>query len=319
MTSLVDCTTLSAALLLLPAAAVTADSTDTGQVVLQLKFTPNETVHYQTELRSRSGPASAAAGQANGTVGSTSFAEKVVQEVKVRRIDKGAITMDLLTSGQKALPGQPAIFPTDGRPVTLTYDSLGKLTAVRRAGDSTAAAPMLGPVVGPGLLSLQGLSLPGKPVRVGESWSSKFTLPALIGGGAMTAKGTLTRIAMVDKYRVAKLHVVRSTPILAYVDAAVQPTLRAESAAGTFKGAVTVTDDIDFAITEGRVIRASSRSNMEVSLFVGKPTPPARPGKGRKSAAPVPPASPPQPAMKMAVRTEVDSTLLEEKRVPGAP
>jgi len=309
-----------------------ADSVETGQLLLRLKFKPGDSLKYQTNMQlgftlpmpTGAKPAAVKSGDAANSLGGTTFAVNATQDIRVRRAGaEGGGDLDVTTTGQNSLPGQPPILSNDTRPVLMTYDALGKLTDIRRQGETASGNPMFSAMLGQGLLSMQGVILPLKAVKVGETWTQKMQIPGVTGGGSSTIKTTLARVETINKYRTARLHVVITTPVNAYLDAALQPVAKPSGAASTMTGTAVVTDDINFAIAEGRVVRSSSKGVTTMSVAIGKPTIPAAPAKTkRKSGAKAAPA-PTAPVktgqtLQMTVRTDIETNLVEPaKKIPG--
>jgi hypothetical protein len=305
-----------------PPFSVQADSTDTDQLVLTLKFKPGDALKYQTNMQlgftlpapasSRPSPPQKPGSSGGGALGGTTFTINAVQDVSVRRAGaNGGGDLDVTTTGQNSLPGQPPILSNDTRPVIMTYDAQGKLTNIRRQSETASGNPMFGAMLGQGLLCMQGVILPTKPVRIGETWTQKVQIPGLTGSGFSTIKTTLARVEYVNKYRTARLHVVINTPVSAFLDAALQPTTRQAEAASTMNGTAVVTDDINFAIAEGRVLRSVGKGVTTMTVTVGKPVAPDKPNKRpRKGAAPATPAKAPQ-VLTMTVHTDIESNLVE--------
>lgn len=156
-----------------------ADSTDTGQIVLQMKFAPGEVEKYQTVMQlgftlptpvSSSKTTTVKPSSVSGALGGTTFTVNATQAIKVRSVAaNGAGEIDVTTTGQNSLPGQPPLLANDTRPVIMTYDALGKLTGIRRQSETASTNPMFGAMLGQGLLSMQGVVLPAKPVWIGET------------------------------------------------------------------------------------------------------------------------------------------------------
>ena len=234
----------------------------------------------------------------------------------------GGGDLDVTTTGQNSLPGQPPILSNDTRPVLMSYDAQSKLTGIRRQAETASANPMFASMLGQGLLGLQGLVLPAKPVKIGESWTQQVQIPGVTGSGSSSIKTTLVRVENVDKYRTARLHVVITTPVTAYLDAALQPVAKAGAAAATMTGTAVVTDEINFAIAEGRVVRSVSKGLTTLSVAVGRPVAPESPSrKRRKKGAPAPAEPPARPGqtLKMTTRTEIETRLVEPtKKLPGS-
>ena len=316
-------TAMAAVGALCAAASLRADSTDTGQLGLLVKFKQGEALKYQTNMQlgftlpgaavSQPAPGSSNSA-AGGSLGGTRFDVNASQEVVARR---GAVAgggdIDVTTTGQNSLPGQPPILNNDTRPVIMTYDAQGKLLGIRRQKEPASANAMFGSMLGQGLLCMQGVMLPARPVKIGETWTTQ--VPGVNGASASTVKSTLVRVEYLNKYRTAHLHVVSTIPVSAYLDAALQPTARATDAACTSNGTAVVTNEINFAIAEGRVIRSIGQGVMNMTVLVGKPTVPEKPAKRKKGAPAVaaPPAvAPKKPqTLKMTVRMDIDTNLVE--------
>ena len=162
---------------------------------------------------------------------------------------------------------------------------------------------------------MQGVILPAKPVRIGETWTQEIKIPGVTGGGASKIKTTLTRVEYLNKYRTARLHVVITTPVNAYLDAALQPTTQQAEAASTMNGTALVTNDINFAIAEGEVVRSVGKGVTTMTVAVGKPTIPDKPTakRAKKGGAPAPAAAAAKPAqmLRMIVRTDIETNLVE--------
>ena len=332
--SLLAAATVGICALNLPHAA-SADAVDTGQLVLLMKFRPGEALKYQTNMLlgfTLPAPAvvkspSAQKRQAtNSSVGGTTFTVNAVQDIVVRRAaPTGGGDLDVTTTGQNSLPGQPPILSNDTRPALMSYDAQGKLLGIRRQGESAASNPMIGAMLGQGLLSMQGVILPTKPVKIGETWTQQVKIPGITGNGSSTIKTTLVRIENINKYRTARLHVVITTPVSAYLDAALQPAEKASGAASTMTGTAVVTNDVNFAIAEGRVVKSISKGQTTMSVAIGKPAAPAPAAstKRRRSGtptapAPIVPAAKPSQVLQMTVRTDMETNLLEQPRkLPG--
>lgn len=308
--------------------AAAGDSTDTGQLVLQMRFKPGDTFKYQTNMQlgftlpmpagSQPAPTQTNSG-AGDSLGGTTFSINAVQEVKVRQAGaNGGGDIDVTTTGQNSLPGQPPVLSNDTRPVLMSYDARGKLTNIRRQGETASTNPMFSAMLGNGLLSMQGVILPAKPVRIGETWVEHIQLPGITGSGSSTIKTTLARVETINKYRTARLHVVITTPVSAYLDAALQPVAKPAGAASTMNGTAVVTDDINFAIAEGRVIKSVSKGVTTMTVAVGKPSPDAPKLRKRKKGAAAVIAVPAKSAqmLKMVVHTDIETNLVEPSKKP---
>lgn len=311
---------------------VSADAVDTGQLVLQLRFKPGEALKYQTNMLlgftmpmpAGTQPAPLKNNPSSGnSLGGTNFSVNAVQDIKVRRAGpNGGGDLDVTTTGQNSLPGQPPIISNDTRPVIMSYDAQGKLTGLKRQAETASSNPMFSAMLGQGLLNMQGVILPAKPVKIGETWTEKIQIPGITGSGASTIKTTLVRVENLSKYRTARLHIVITTPVSAYLDAALQPVDKPSGAASTMTGTAIVTNDVNFAIAEGKVVKSISRGLTTMAVAIGKPTPPAAPAKKRKKgAAPTPVIAPANPAQlyKMSVHTDIETNLVEQPRkLPGS-
>jgi hypothetical protein len=206
----------------------------------------------------------------------------------------------------------------------MTYDALGKLTDIKRQGETASGNPMFSAMLGQGLLSMQGVILPQKAVKIGETWTQKLQIPGVTGSGSSTIKTTLARIETINKYRTARLHVVITTPVNAYLDAALQPVAKPSGAASTMTGTAVVTNDINFAIAEGKVVHSTSKGVTTMNVAIGKPTVPDRPAPTRRKAGVktvAPPAAAPVKTgqtLQMTVHTDIETNLLEPtKKIPG--
>jgi|SRR5579872_5870261 len=304
-----------------------ADAVDTGQLVLQVKFKPGEALKYQAKMQfgirlpPQLGGAAPSQNGSGEAMGGATIAVNATQDVKVRRAGAtGGGDLDVTTTGQNSLPGQPSVLPNDIKPALMSYDGQGKLLSVKRESETASSNPMYGAMLGRGLYSMQGLALPAKPIKVGETWSQSVQVQDIPGKPSSTIKGTLVRMENIGKYRTARLHLVVTTPVKGYLDAALQPTDRPADAASTMTGTSVVTDDIDFAVAEGLVVRSSSRGITTMSVAIGKPTPPAATPKRKKGAAPAPAALPAKPSqiLTMTVRSDLETELIEPgKKGPG--
>ena len=315
-----------------PHRAAFGDTVDTGQVVLTMRFKPAETIKYQTNLvlgftlpspgGSQTAPHSTG-GDASGALGGTNFTVNAVQDVKVRQANAaGGGVLDVTTTGQNSLPGQPPVLSNDTRPAIMTYDAQGKLLSVKRQSETASSNPMFSAMLGQGLLCMQGVILPTKPVRAGETWTQQMQIPGITGNGSSTIKTTLVRLENIGKYRTARLHVVITTPVSAYLDAALQPAPKGAVTATKMTGTAVVTDDVNFALAEGRVIRSVSKGVTNMAVSIGKqpiqdPTPAKKRKKGAAQPAKTP--APPVPSLKMTVHSDMETNLLEPgRKVPGS-
>ena len=187
-----------------PPGAAQADAVDTGQLVLVMKFKPGETLKYQTNMvlgftlpmPAGSQPPPPKNSSATGSsLGGTTFTVNAVQDIRVRRAGPGGGgDLDVTTTGQNSLPGQPPVLSNDTRPAIMSYDPQGKLTGIKRQGETASSNPMFSAMLGQGLLSMQGVILPPKPVRIGETWTQHVQIPGITGNGSSTIKTTLVRI-----------------------------------------------------------------------------------------------------------------------------
>jgi hypothetical protein len=111
-----------------------------------------------------------------------------------------------------------------------------------------------------------------------------------------------------------------TTPVSAYLDAALQPVAKPSGAASAMTGTASVVNEINFAIPEGRVIRSSSKGTTAMTVTIGKPVAPEAPPKRRKKGTA--PAAVPvtQPkggqALKMTVHTDILTNLVEPAKKP---
>ncbi len=298
------------------------DTPDAAAHLLQMKFRAGDTFKYQTNMQlgftlptpANSKPASP---PAVGSAG-PSFTVTAVQEVRVRQVDSGGGgELDVTTTGQNTIPGQPQILTNDTRPVLMTYDAQGTLISIKRPTEVASGNPMFSAMLGQGLLSMQGVILPKKPVHVGQTWTDQMKIPGVTGAASSTIKTTLVRVENIGKYRTARLHVVISTPVSAYLDAALQPTQKASAAVSAMTGTALVTDEVDFAIAEGRVVRSVSRGVTTMNVAIGKPMLPhtAEPVRARRKINGAASTAPPTPqtgqALKVTVHTEIETNLVE--------
>ena len=91
-------------------------------------------------------------------------------------------------------------------------------------------------------------------------------------------------------------------------------------------GTAVVTNDVNFAIAEGKVVKSISKGLTTMSVAIGKPAAPVaappkrrRPGSAPTGApAPATPPAKPSQVLQMTVHTDMETNLLEQARkLPG--
>jgi hypothetical protein len=304
------CRTLSgAALLLLPFAA--GGQGDNSPVALRLKFKPGEVSKYQTNaqfvislpMQSKPTP-----GSRSGNAATVPSQLSMVQQVKVNKVlpnGDGELSITTLST-QSSMGGQPGgISTTPSKPIVMTYSPHGNAVAVHNAPSGGVAGEfMFSSLLGSGAVNMSGLYLPTNPVKPGDTWTQKVTLPSM--ANSATIKATFQKVETVGRYRTAHIHTLLSMPVNAMLDINLKPTRQAAKAQSTANGTVSMTFDTNFAIAEGKVIRSAGNGNASLSIHMRQPA--SKPANGKPGAARPDPL--PQ-ALNLTVKTTIGTNLIE--------
>lgn len=207
----------------------------------------------------------------------------------------GEVELEVTTLGQTAIQTNQPLYPGVQKPAMVKIDNQG-----RRLGNP-ALAPWLSGTIGGGLLGLQGVALPTKPIRIGEQWTTLVPVPDSRSGETVTVKTTLTSIETIGRYRVARLKVTMYRPLRGALDAGLKPVSQPRKETATMVGNSFVTGEAVFAIAEGRTIQSTLNTTTNLRVTHLAPT-----GK----SAPKPTESAP-PVMRMEIRSQITTTLNE--------
>ncbi len=253
------------ALLALPMTA----SAQSGPYNLTMKFKPGEVSKYLTTMQMTI--TIPMPGQPNP------FAQRsdvsLLQQVKVSKKlpNGGGETETVVLKTQGTRDGQPFNPPANAAPIVTVYDARGNVVATRGLPKSAPGMPSLDTLLGPGGLKTAGAYLPPRPVRPGDTWTQKVAIGTL--GASGIAKSSFVRLENIGAFKTARIHTVVALPIRIMMDAAQQPTQKANLAAMTVSGTVKITTDSNFAISEGKTVRSASAGGATMIITPRKGTP----------------------------------------------
>ena len=172
-----------------------------------------------------------------------------------------------------------------------------------------------GGLVGSGALNLQRVYLPTKPVRLGESWTTKVTIAGLPGAGTGSAKSTLVRLEPVGRYQTARIRAILNAPLKLYLTADSRTTTNPKLSAQTVTGTLNMTFDSNLALAEGKVVRSGGSGTAVMNLtptvqpkFAPKPTVKSANGKVKPTTKP---ATSPTPPIRVTLILRVGNNLIE--------
>jgi hypothetical protein len=298
---------LCLAVLLLPLAVF--GQSGGGPFTLRMKFTPGEVTKLQTKVQLDTNvplPGKA-----------TPMTQKMVldmlQQVKVLKAlpDGGGVTETTILNSSGMMNGQPIHIPTD-QPITTTLDARGNALSVKGLSNSAPGMAVLNNIFNSGGLKTTGSYLPVKPVRIGDTWTEKISLPGFSGSGYAVSQ--LVRLEKVGHFQTARIHSRIALPLKMMLDAAQKPTMQESQAVGTMSGTLNMIMDSNFAITEGKSARSAGSGSMAMTITFKTPTPGGKSGAskappaGSKSGASA--ANVPAP-VKLDIKIQVGNNLVE--------
>jgi hypothetical protein len=304
---------------LMATGAVAADQPTGPTFDLSLKFKAGEVSRYRLAVQVQ------ARLPAMGVQPSASVYDvnvDLVEQEKVVRVlpDGGEIAVSTL-SGQGTTNGAPFTPAADKRPVLITFSTRGDLVAVKDLPSANSGVPMLSNMFGSGALSMNGVFLPDKPVRIGDIWSKKVHIAGLTGSGQATVKATLVKTEEVGHYKTAVIHTVLSAPLRTMIDSTYQPTTETRRAISIVTGTFNMAYDTNLAIAEGKVIRATGSGEVIVLIQPNTPTAPlpasGKPNSPNKSKGTVvangkaAPATNAVTSTKMVMELHMGNTLIQ--------
>lgn len=261
---------------------VAAAALPAGPLSLRMKFKPGEISRYRMSVLVMT----QVPGMNNSPDAGYNVSADLIEQIQVTHaLSNGGGELAVSTvSGNGIINGQPFTSPPTPHPALISFDARGNVTGAKDLPTS-ASVPMLANVFGSGALSMQGVYLPIKPVKPGDSWTQKVKITGITGGSLATVKATLVRLEPVGRFRTARIHAVLSTPLNTRLDAHLQPTDRASSTVMTLTGQFSIIYDSNFALDEGKVVR--SAGNGSASILIRQIT--KQPATGH----PLKPGSPP--------------------------
>src|SRR5262249_28480329 len=129
----------------------------------------------------------------------------ILQQVKVLRTlpNGGGETETTVLSSSGVLNGKPINVPTN-QPITMTQDSRGNTLSVKGLSNNTPGLSVLNNIFNSGGLKTTSSYLPTGPVKVGDTWKEKVSLPGFSGSGYAISK--LIRLEKVGHFQTARIH-----------------------------------------------------------------------------------------------------------------
>jgi hypothetical protein len=185
----------------------------------------------------------------------------------------------LVTIGTEIRQSQVAghtVAPPPGGSFTIAYDSLGEIVSAKGlASGSAPSNPMTSLAAVNGIMSF---NLPGRPVRVGDVWEAQARVPGL--GLTGVARSRLLNVEQIGKYKCARIRMYTTLPIRLLLGSGRSPgsVNKASKAVAVVTGTETITTDMDFAVEEGKLVRAADAGQFTIHV-----RPPA--GSAAKGAA----------------------------------
>src|SRR5439155_20233789 len=129
----------------------------------------------------------------------------------------------MTTKNQQATTnGQPMAVPNTP-PMTMTYDATGKVLSAKGLSKNDPATSMMGSAFSSGGLAGLGNFLPTHPVKVGDTWTPKVTLPSALGNSSGTMKATFVGIQTIGQYKTAHFKTTMSMPLTIPMNVQGQP------------------------------------------------------------------------------------------------
>jgi hypothetical protein len=274
------------ALFLLPPGAQ-AGQGGNGPVTLLMKYRQGEVLKYQMNM------SMSMAMQMPGQPGQPPqpMNSSMIIEMKVMKaLPGGGAEVEETMHNQQGSGRVPPM-----KPFTMTFDAHGKVLSMKglKANDPVTKA-MQQSMASNGTQAY----LPSRPVKVGESWTQKVTVPAgPMGTMSGTMKCTLVKVENVGKYRTAHIKTVMPIPISSMMNAQGQPTKQANQAVMSMSGSGTVVSDTYFAIAEGRMVQTTGTTNFSMKM---------KSAKSPASKTPKNPAGPQEMSMTMNMKMSMN-------------
>ena len=264
------------ALLLLPVAASAqteekkADKpADDTAYTLRLKFKKDDVNRYKSVMKL----ATKLPGIDEGQAKDTAMTMRSISVQKTKSVaDNGSAEIEVTTANAKMQEGDKTTDVPAVPALTMQETTLGKILSSKSASQSANPTTdlMIKMLGADGITSIPAF-LPENPVKVGDKWSQKITLPGGLSGGEGTVDCTFVRVENVAGAQTALIHLVLKAPIAMMLDTAFQPTQIENNAIAVMSGPMSSTMDINFAIEAGKIVRRVS--DLDTTLGV-------KPGKG---------------------------------------
>ncbi len=280
---------------------------DNGPFPLRMKFAPDEVARYQTSAQMKVVITAPNQPQPVSQVTNMSM----VEERKVQKVAPDG-SGEIATTLTNVLVNGDTIAEQRIPPITMRITPQGKLITLQGAKATNPMGDMLGSAFGSNGMGGVGvyLRLPPTPVKPGDTWTQPVSLPQFSGVG--TVKCTFVSLETIGHYRTARIRTVTVLPLSLMMDADSQPTRTASQAKMTMTGKLQMTGVNNFAIAEGKLIRAAG--NGTITLSMKHKLPPgksASPSHAPSSRAPAshkatPPPPPPYPVWRVSLEIGMD-------------
>ncbi len=265
--------------------AVGTTAQNGGLYSLKMKFVPGTVNRYQTNAQIIT---KIPLGEGSQPITNTLDVD-LLQSVRIEKVTpKGGGEVATTTqSGRILMNGKSVMTPDTNEVIRTTYDAQGNLVKVSGLKQNQGGGGAFGGLVGSGALNLQRVYLPVKPVKIGESWTTKVVIAGLPGAGLGVAKATLVRLEPVGRYSTARIHATLTAPLKLYLTSDSHTTTDPKRGAQTVSGTLNMIFDSNFALAEGKVVRSGGSGSALVNLTpISRPArPAAKSGKTRPVSA----------------------------------
>ncbi|MCX7969371.1 MAG: hypothetical protein N3B10_12930 [Armatimonadetes bacterium] len=266
-------------------AFVFAGSAQEREVTLRFKFSPKQIRIYEHQFSGESTMTMQPPGQQE--VSFTSKVQgKLTQRERIDEVDKegkAAVTMTVsgdLRFEMSGLPGGPEPPPEMNlEPLSLRFkiDPLGKVSELTLDPSEFRDRP---PVPAPASLlqmhgtSWQGLALPEKPVKVGDSWDVSLKVEVKVEDRKVEVeikgKAKLVGFEKVDERECAVIEVNANLPDTGKIIPQLVPPEMRENISAKFEGQTASKFWLDVA--NGLVVKAETKGNIKISMTFKTPT-----------------------------------------------
>lgn len=267
------------------AALVSAVSVQEQAVVLRLKFSPKQIRVYEHQFSGESTMTMKPPGQQETSL-TSKVQGKLTHRERVDEVDKnGVATVTMTLSGNmkfetSGVTGGPEPPPEmELQPISLRFkiDPSGKVGELMLDASEFQGRP---PVPAPASLfqmhgtSWQGLLLPEKPVKVGDSWDVGFKVEVKVDDRKVEVeikgKAKLAAFEKVDGKNCAVVEVTVNLPDTGKIIPEIVPPEVRENISAKFEGETSTKFWLD--LESGLVVKADTKGDIKVNMTFKTPT-----------------------------------------------